>query len=124
MVDAEVVDTGKKALIEELEELKSSLSKLAVTQAKSAGWETRLQASEQDRDDLRQELDAERQRSKTAEAQVNSLKERCGKSFTVFVIYISLTSAIREVADGHESRPGGNESPEALPYRTFGGDLA
>ena len=78
LVDAEVADNGKRALIEELDEVKTSLSKLAVTQAKSTGWEARLLASEQDRDDLKQELDAERQRSRTAEAQVNSLKDICG----------------------------------------------
>ena len=77
LVNAEVSESSKKSLLQELEEARSALSKLTVNQAKSTGWEARLNAVNQERDDLRQELDSERQRAKNAETHAATLKERC-----------------------------------------------
>ncbi|KAI5117865.1 hypothetical protein M0805_006567 [Coniferiporia weirii] len=79
LLNAEVSESSKKGLIQELDETKESVSRLTVNQAKSAGWEVRLNAITQERDDFRQELDSERLRAKAAEAQVVALKDRCAK---------------------------------------------
>ena len=65
--------------------------KLNIAQAKSTGWEARLNSVTQERDDLQQELDSERQRAKNAEASVASLKERCGMYHSL-LFFVSTTN--------------------------------
>ncbi|EJD01634.1 uncharacterized protein FOMMEDRAFT_169713 [Fomitiporia mediterranea MF3/22] len=79
LLNAEISEASKKSLYQELDEAKESLSKLTINQAKSAGWDTRLNTISEEKDDLQQELDSERQRAKNAEAHVASLRERCVK---------------------------------------------
>lgn len=71
-------------MLRELEEARETISQLTINQAKSTGWEARLSATTQDNEDLRQELDVERQRAKGAETHVQALKERCGWSYFCF----------------------------------------
>lgn len=66
--------------MQELEDAKTSVSRLTLLQAKSAGWEVRLNNATQERDDLRQEIDIERQRTRSGEGHITVLKERCGMS--------------------------------------------
>ncbi|THH05088.1 hypothetical protein EW145_g5054 [Phellinidium pouzarii] len=79
LLNAEVAESSRNALIQELDEAKEAASRLAVTQVKSTGWEVRLSTAVQEKDDLRQELDSERQRSKAAETHILALKDRCSK---------------------------------------------
>lgn len=79
-LNAEIAEASRRSLLTELEEAKETIARLNVSQAKSAGWEARLNSVMQERDDLQQELDSERQRAKNAEASVVSLKDRCGAS--------------------------------------------
>lgn len=81
LLNAEISESSKKSILQELEEAKEAISRLTVNSAKSAGWEARLNTITQEKDDLRQELDAERQRSKASEAHVSVLKERCCTSY-------------------------------------------
>lgn len=68
--------------MQELEEAKATVSRLTLNQAKSAGWEVRLNNVTQERDDIKQELDVERQRVKSSEGHIAVLKERCSMSFS------------------------------------------
>ncbi|KAH8118771.1 hypothetical protein DFH11DRAFT_699408 [Phellopilus nigrolimitatus] len=79
LLNAEVAESSKKSVMQELDEAKETVSRLTVNQVKSTGWELRLNATAQEKDDLRQELHSERQRSKGAEAHVLALKDRCAK---------------------------------------------
>ncbi|KAL5527842.1 hypothetical protein ACEPAG_6643 [Sanghuangporus baumii] len=79
LLNAEISESSKKSLLQELDEVKEALSRLTVNQAKSTGWEARLNATIQERDDLRQELDSERQRARNSESQATTWKDRCIK---------------------------------------------
>ncbi|KAL5529974.1 hypothetical protein ACEPAF_6231 [Sanghuangporus sanghuang] len=79
LLNAEISESSKKSLLQELDEVKEALSKLTVNQAKSTGWEARLNAIAQERDDLFQELDNERQRARNSESQATTWKDRCIK---------------------------------------------
>ena len=63
--------------MQELEDAKVAVSRLTLGQAKSAGWEIRLNNVIQERDDLKQELDVDRQRVKSSDGHITVLKERC-----------------------------------------------
>ena len=78
LVNNEVSETSQQLLMQQLEEAKEAISRLTVSQARSSGWEVRLEAANRERDDMRQERDSEAQRAKAAEAHVAVLRERCG----------------------------------------------
>lgn len=79
MLNSEMLETQTKTYQADLEEAHVTISRLATTNAKSAGWETRLSAAVQERDDIRQERDAEKQRAKLSEAKAAALSEKCGE---------------------------------------------
>ena len=47
-----------------------------------------MSAAMQERDDLKQERDAERQRAKLNEAKAATLSEKCGESMIVYLNYL------------------------------------
>jgi hypothetical protein len=55
------------------------VTRLTAYQARTVGIESRLAATLQENDDLRQEQDSEAQRAKTAEARIAALKDRTGR---------------------------------------------
>jgi hypothetical protein len=67
-------------VLQELEEARASVSRLAAHHARAVGLDARLIAVMRDRDDLQQERDIEAQRAKLAESRIVTLKERTCKS--------------------------------------------
>lgn len=54
------------------------ISRLSAQHARSLGWETRLSALVQEKDDMKQERDAEANRAKLAESRFVAVKEKTG----------------------------------------------
>lgn len=75
------MEASNKASLKELSETKEALARLTVNQVKSTGWETRLNVTAQEKDDLQQELEVEHSRAKIADGQIAILRERCGTRY-------------------------------------------
>ncbi|KIO22023.1 hypothetical protein M407DRAFT_28438 [Tulasnella calospora MUT 4182] len=67
-LNLQVADASNRTLLNELQDTRSAMTRVTTQNARSVGWETRLANVMQERDDIAQEIDAERQRSRTAEA--------------------------------------------------------
>ncbi|KAG8935018.1 hypothetical protein FRC01_010523 [Tulasnella sp. 417] len=67
-LNLQVADASNRTLLNELQDTRSAMTRMTTQNARSVGWETRLTNVMQERDDTAQELDAERQRARTAEA--------------------------------------------------------
>lgn len=78
MVNNEIAEASHKAVLLELQEARDVISRLSTSNARSIGWESRLAALVQEKEDMQQERDSETQRAKVAEARINALKERTG----------------------------------------------
>jgi hypothetical protein len=59
------------------------VTRLTAYQARTVGIESRLAATLQENDDLRQEQDSEAQKARTAEAHITALKDRTGRVFSL-----------------------------------------
>lgn len=79
----EVAEASNKTLLHELEEARSTVSRLSAHQARTVGLDTRLSAVLQENDDIRQERDSQTQRAKLAEARLTALKDRTGEEFPI-----------------------------------------
>lgn len=79
LLNSEVAEASHKTVLLELEEARTSVTRLTAYQARTVGIESRLAATLQENDDLRQEQDSEAQKSKTAEAHIAALKDRTDK---------------------------------------------
>lgn len=79
LMSHEVSDSSNKALLQELDTARSVIDRLSTQNARSAGWDLKLAASAQEIDDLKQELEAERQRNKVAEAKSAAVHQRYSK---------------------------------------------
>lgn len=74
-----MIDSSHKAALQELEEARASVSRLAVHHARTVGLDTRLKTVMREKDDIQQERDSEAHKAKLAEARIAGLKERtCG----------------------------------------------
>ncbi|THV03334.1 hypothetical protein K435DRAFT_748008 [Dendrothele bispora CBS 962.96] len=76
LVNNEVTEVSSKTLLQELQEARTTISRLSTSHAKSVGWETRLSAAMKEKDDMQQERDFESQRARLAESRFAALKER------------------------------------------------
>ncbi|KAF5371188.1 hypothetical protein D9758_004215 [Tetrapyrgos nigripes] len=76
LVNNEVTEVSSKTLLQELQEARTTISRLSASHAKSVGWETRLSAAMKEKDDMQQERDFESQRARLAESRFAALKER------------------------------------------------
>ncbi len=76
LVNSEVTELSNKTLLQELQEAKTTVSRLAAHHARSVGWETRLSSVIKEKDDLQQEREFESQRAKLAESRFSVLKEK------------------------------------------------
>ncbi|KAG1833539.1 hypothetical protein EV424DRAFT_1469155 [Suillus variegatus] len=79
LLNCEVAEASHKTVLLELEEARTSVTRLTAYQARTVGIESRLAATLQENDDLRQEQDSEAQKAKTAEACIAALKDRTDK---------------------------------------------
>ncbi|KAG1815693.1 uncharacterized protein BJ212DRAFT_1272933 [Suillus subaureus] len=79
LLNSEVAEASHKTVLLELEEARTSVTRLTAYQARTVGIESRLTAALQENDDLRQEQDSEAQKAKTAEARIAALKDRTDK---------------------------------------------
>ncbi|PPQ72775.1 hypothetical protein CVT24_012801 [Panaeolus cyanescens] len=57
LVNNEVTEVSNKTILQELQEAKSTISRLSAHHARSLGWDTRLSAAMKERDDMQQERD-------------------------------------------------------------------
>ncbi|KIY51651.1 hypothetical protein FISHEDRAFT_36832 [Fistulina hepatica ATCC 64428] len=76
LMNAELVEVANKSLSDEMDELRSNLSRLTTQHARSVGWESRLSTALRDRDDMQQERDSAYQRACLAESRFDALKEK------------------------------------------------
>ncbi|PFH47125.1 hypothetical protein AMATHDRAFT_7055 [Amanita thiersii Skay4041] len=79
LINNEVSEVSTKSILQELEEARTTISRLTANQARSAGWDVRLSAALKERDDIQQERDAESQRARLAESRFAALKEKAAK---------------------------------------------
>ncbi|KAG1755406.1 hypothetical protein EDB19DRAFT_1901623 [Suillus lakei] len=75
LLNSEVAEASHKTILQELEEARTSVTRLTAYQARTVGIDSRLAATLQENDDLRQERDSEAQRAKTAETRIAALKD-------------------------------------------------
>ena len=73
-------DSSHKTVLQELEEARASVSRLAAHHARAVGLDARLMAVTREKDDLQQERDSAAQKAKLAESRISTLKERTCKS--------------------------------------------
>ncbi|KAG2155075.1 uncharacterized protein EDB93DRAFT_1239354 [Suillus bovinus] len=79
LLNCEVAEASHKTVLLELEEARTSVTRLTAYQARTVGIESRLAATLQENDDLRQEQESEAQKAKNAEACISALKDRTDK---------------------------------------------
>ncbi|KAF7332797.1 hypothetical protein MKEN_00163500 [Mycena kentingensis (nom. inval.)] len=79
LVNSEVSEVSHRAMLQELAEAKTTISRLSTSAARSVGWDTRLSAAMKEKDDMQQERDSESQRARLAESRFAALKERTSK---------------------------------------------
>ncbi|KAK0499537.1 hypothetical protein EDD18DRAFT_1151576 [Armillaria luteobubalina] len=105
LVNSEVTELSNKTLLQELQEAKTTISRLAAHHARSVGWETRLSSVIKEKDDLQQEREFESQRAKLAESRFSVLKEKT----------LKLQADVRRLQDGvQEKRLNRLESSEYI----------
>ncbi|KLO06579.1 hypothetical protein SCHPADRAFT_917500 [Schizopora paradoxa] len=79
LLNAEVAESSRNTVTQELNDARETVTRLTSNQARSIGWETRLNGAIQEKEDLLQELESERQRAKTADAKLSALQDRSDK---------------------------------------------
>jgi hypothetical protein len=80
-------------MLQELEEARASVSRLAAHHARAVGLDARLAAVMREKDDLQQERDSESQRAKLAESRIVTLKERICKSYHSLLVTIFINAS-------------------------------
>lgn len=79
-MNSEVIELSNKTLLHELEEARTTVSRLSAHQARTVGLDAKLSAVLQESDDIRQERNSQTQRAKLAEARLAALKDRTGEA--------------------------------------------
>ncbi|KAG6861952.1 hypothetical protein C0995_009136 [Termitomyces sp. Mi166 len=79
LVNNEVTEVSTKTIMQELHEARATISRLTSQHARSIGWETRLSAVIQEKDDMQQERDGESNRAKLAESRLAAMKDKAAK---------------------------------------------
>jgi hypothetical protein len=79
LVNNEVTEVSNKTLLHELEEARAAISRLTAHHARSVGWDARLAAIMQERDDIQQERDSEAHKARQAESRIAALHARLGE---------------------------------------------
>jgi hypothetical protein len=112
LLDHEVSDSSHKTVLQDLEEARASISRLAAHHARAVGLDTRLMAVTRERDDFHQERDSEAQRAKLAEGRIAALKERTcisylnilATNFSDLYLAAKLQSEVRRLEHDLEQR--------------------
>jgi len=78
LVNSEVIEVSNKAILQELQDARATITRLTAHHARSIGWDTRLSAALRERDDMQQERDAETHRARLAESRFAVLKDKTG----------------------------------------------
>ncbi|KAG6877668.1 hypothetical protein C0993_005167 [Termitomyces sp. T159_Od127] len=79
LVNNEIAEMSTNTIMQELHEARSTISRLTAQHARSVGWETRLSAAIQEKDDMQQERDGESNRAKRAESRLATMKDKTAK---------------------------------------------
>ena len=80
-LNLDTAESSNRALLRELQDARAVITRLSAHVARSAGWEEKIMALEEQRDDVTQERDAQAERAKVLEVKVSSLSEKCGGSY-------------------------------------------
>lgn len=91
MVNAEVAESANKDLQAEVQELRATVSRLNMDHARAVGWESKLRAVAQERDDMRQERDTEATRARVTETRLVSLGDKNGTRMGMACLLIALS---------------------------------
>lgn len=78
LVNMEVTEASSKTILHELQEARTTISRLTANCARSIGLENRLSAALQEKDDMQQERDSELSRAKLAESRLTTMKDSTG----------------------------------------------
>lgn len=78
-MNSEVCEASNKVVLQELQETRSSLSRLTTQHTKCVGIESRLARVTMEKEDLQQERDSANQRARVAEARIVSLRDRASR---------------------------------------------
>jgi len=89
LVNSEVTEVSNKAILQELQDARATITRLTAHHARSIGWDTRLSAALKERDDMQQERDAETHRARLAESRFAVLKDKTGTIFYVFLSFFN-----------------------------------
>ncbi|KAF8872758.1 hypothetical protein BD779DRAFT_1571794 [Infundibulicybe gibba] len=79
IVNNEVTEVSNKTILQELQDARSTISRLTAQHARSVGWDTRLSAAMKEREDMQQERDSEAQKARLAESRFAALKDKTAK---------------------------------------------
>ncbi|KAI6135098.1 hypothetical protein EV401DRAFT_2250204 [Pisolithus croceorrhizus] len=79
LLNNEVSEASNKNVLHELEEARSTVSKLTAHHARSVALDAKLSTVLQENDDIRQECDCQAQRAKLAEARLAAFSDRADK---------------------------------------------
>lgn len=79
LLNNEVSEASNKDVLQELEEARSTVSKLAAHHARSVALDAKLATALREKDDIRQECECQVQRAKQAEARLTALSDRADK---------------------------------------------
>ncbi|KAG8946275.1 hypothetical protein FRC03_001429, partial [Tulasnella sp. 419] len=78
-LNLELADSSNRTLIKELQETRATVSRLSSQNARSTGWEIKLGGVTLERDDLKQEIESERHRSRVAELKAVAAADKCAE---------------------------------------------
>ncbi|KAF8317038.1 uncharacterized protein EI90DRAFT_3293574 [Cantharellus anzutake] len=76
-LNLEVAESSNRTLLREVQDARAVITRLSAHVTRSAGWEEKVMALEEQRDEILQERDAEIGRAKSSEAKVSSLSDKC-----------------------------------------------
>ncbi|KAG6854443.1 hypothetical protein C0991_006522 [Blastosporella zonata] len=79
LVNNEVTEASTKTIMQELNQARTTISRLTAQHARSLGWETRLSTAIGEKDDMQQERDGESNRAKLAESRFTAMKDKAAK---------------------------------------------
>jgi len=65
LINNEVTEASSRTILNELQEARTTISRLTASHARSVGWENRLSTTLKEKDDIQQERDSESNRAKS-----------------------------------------------------------
>lgn len=71
-----MTEVSNKTILQELQDARTTISRLTAHHARSVGWDARLAAAVKERDDMVQERDSESHRAQLAESRLATLKDK------------------------------------------------